>query len=287
MSSYLGSVSSLSEFDTYDEEASTGWNLSKDITDDMAIRVKDVSITYRTNVDARPTFSKLISRSNAGKKKVRTIDAVKNVSFDIKHGTVLGVVGHNGAGKSTLLRAISGILPPSSGEIEVHGQVSTLLSLGVGFNKNLSGTENILLAGLAAGMSRAEVLERRDEIADFAEIGDFIELPVRSYSSGMSQRLAFSVAVNMNPEILLIDEALSAGDARFKVKAQAKMRELMETARTMVLVSHALSSIRELCNDAIWLDHGSLMMHGKPDEVVDAYTKYMQVDQSAAVLEDL
>lgn len=280
-------MSSLSEFDSHDEEETTGWNLSKDITDDMAISVKDVSITYRTNFDKKPTLKQTLMRAGQGRKKIRTIDAVKNVSFDIKHGTVLGVVGHNGAGKSTLLRAISGILPPSSGEIEVHGKVSTLLSLGVGFNNNLSGTENIMLAGLAAGMSRAEVVERREAIVEFAEIGDFIDLPVRAYSSGMSQRLAFSVAVNMNPEILLIDEALSAGDARFKLKAQAKMRELMETARTMVLVSHALSSIRELCNDAIWLDHGSLMMHGSPDEVVDAYTKYMQVDQSAAVLEDL
>lgn len=280
-------MSSLSEFDSHDDEETTGWNLTKDITDDMAISVKDVSISYRTNFDSKPTLKQMISRSGNGRKKVRTIDAVTNVSFDIKHGTVLGVVGHNGAGKSTLLRAISGILPPSSGEIEVHGKVSTLLSLGVGFNKNLSGTENIMLAGLAAGMSRAEVLERRDAIAEFAEIGDFIDLPVRAYSSGMSQRLAFSVAVNMNPEILLIDEALSAGDARFKLKAQAKMRELMETARTMVLVSHALSSIQELCNDAIWLDHGKLMMHGAPNEVIDAYTKYMQVDQSAAVLEDL
>ncbi len=263
------------------------WNLSKDITDDLAISVRDVSISYRTNFEKTPTLKQTLMRMGRGKKNVRTIDAIKNVSFDIKHGTVLGVVGHNGAGKSTLLRAISGILPPSSGEIEVHGQVSTLLSLGVGFNNKLSGTENIMLAGLAAGMSRSEILERRQAIIDFAEIGDFIDLPVRAYSSGMSQRLAFSVAVNMNPEILLIDEALSAGDARFKVKAQAKMRELMETAHTMVLVSHALSSIRELCNDAIWLDHGTLMMHGDPNEVVDAYTKYMQVDQSAAVLEDL
>lgn len=288
MYSYLGSVSSLSEFDSHSADEESGWNLSKDITDDMAISVKDLCITYRTNFEKTPTMKQTLLNLGRGKKKnIRTIEAVKNVSFDIKHGTVLGVVGHNGAGKSTLLRAISGILPPSSGEIEVHGQVSTLLSLGVGFNNKLSGSENILLAGLAAGMSRAEVLERRDAIVEFAEIGDFIDMPIRAYSSGMTQRLAFSVAVNMNPEILLIDEALSAGDARFKLKAQAKMRELMESAHTMVLVSHALSSIRELCNDAIWLDHGKLMMHGDPNEVIDAYTKYMQVDQSAAVLEDL
>jgi lipopolysaccharide transport system ATP-binding protein/teichoic acid transport system ATP-binding protein len=286
MFSYPGSVSSLSEYDSHEDDSLT-WNLNKAITETLAISVRDVSISYRTSFAKSSDFRRSLLRLGHQNKNVKTIDAIKNISFDIRHGTVLGVVGHNGAGKSTLLRAISGILPPSSGEIEVHGQVSTLLSLGVGFNNKLSGTENIMLAGLAGGMSRSEILERREAIVEFAEIGDFIDLPVRTYSSGMRQRLAFSVAVNMNPEILLIDEALSAGDARFKVKAQAKMRELMETAHTMVLVSHALSSIRDLCNDAIWLDHGKLMMHGDPSDVVDAYTKYMQVEQSSAVLEDL
>ncbi len=285
--SYQGSVSSLSEFDESDEFENGTWKLSKNLSNEMAISVRDVNVTYRTSFDKTPTFKSAVKRLGRGEKLVKTVEALKDVSFEIKHGSVLGVVGHNGAGKSTLLRTLSGILPPSSGEIEVHGQVSTLLSLGVGFNTALSGIENIMLAGLASGMSRSEVLERREAIIEFAEIGDFIDLPVRTYSSGMSQRLAFSVAVNMDPEILLIDEALSAGDARFKVKAQAKMRELMESASTMVLVSHALSTIQDLCNDAIWLDHGNLMMQGDPKSVVSEYTKYMKVENSPAVLEDL
>jgi ABC-type polysaccharide/polyol phosphate transport system ATPase subunit len=280
-------VSSLSEFDESDEFENGTWKLSKNLSNEMAISVRDVNVTYRTSFDKTPTFKSAVKRLGRGEKLVKTVEALKDVSFEIKHGSVLGVVGHNGAGKSTLLRTLSGILPPSSGEIEVHGQVSTLLSLGVGFNTALSGIENIMLAGLASGMSRSEVLERREAIIEFAEIGDFIDLPVRTYSSGMSQRLAFSVAVNMDPEILLIDEALSAGDARFKVKAQAKMRELMESASTMVLVSHALSTIQDLCNDAIWLDHGNLMMQGDPKSVVSEYTKYMKVENSPAVLEDL
>ncbi len=280
-------MSSLSEFDESDEFENGTWKLSKNLSNEMAISVRDVNVTYRTSFDKTPTFKSAVKRLGRGEKLVKTVEALKDVSFEIKHGSVLGVVGHNGAGKSTLLRTLSGILPPSSGEIEVHGQVSTLLSLGVGFNTALSGIENIMLAGLASGMSRSEVLERREAIIEFAEIGDFIDLPVRTYSSGMSQRLAFSVAVNMDPEILLIDEALSAGDARFKVKAQAKMRELMESASTMVLVSHALSTIQDLCNDAIWLDHGNLMMQGDPKSVVSEYTKYMKVENSPAVLEDL
>jgi lipopolysaccharide transport system ATP-binding protein/teichoic acid transport system ATP-binding protein len=204
----------------------------------------------------------------------------------VKKGTVLGVIGHNGAGKSTLLRGIAGILPPTTGEIEVHGQVSTLLSLGVGFNSALSGHENIMLAGLASGRSRKEVLAMRDDIVEFAELGDFIDFPIRTYSKGMGQRLAFSVAVHMQPQILLVDEALSAGDAQFKIKAQKAMNAIMENAHTLVLVSHALGTVKELCNDAIWLDHGQLIMRGTPEDVINAYTESRNVGQTAAVLED-
>jgi ABC-type polysaccharide/polyol phosphate transport system ATPase subunit len=289
-------VSSLSDFDFdtdmdfdssddhHDEDSSR--KLFKEKTDQMAISVSDLSLTYRTTFEKTPTLRSTLTRFGRGERVVHTIEALKNVSFEIPHGTVLGVVGHNGAGKSTLLRAISGIMPPTSGQIAVHGKVSTLLSLGVGFNTELSGTENIVLAGLAIGMSRAEVAEKHSQIVEFAELGDFIDMPTRTYSSGMSQRLAFSVAVHMNPDILLIDEALSAGDARFKLKAQDKMKELMESARTMVLVSHALSAIRDLCNDAIWLDHGQLMMHADPATVTDAYTDYMKVAKNASVVKE-
>ncbi len=189
----------------------------------------------------------------------------------------MGIVGANGAGKSTLMRAVAGILPPTEGSIEVWGKASTLLALGVGFNKELSGRENIILGGLASGLSRKEVEERADEVAEWTEIGDFIEMPMRTYSSGMSARVAFSVAVHMKPDILMVDEALSTGDARFRAKANDKMAELRSSARAMFLVSHGLNSIKEMCTAAIWLDKGRLMMEGDPESVVEEYKKFTKV----------
>lgn len=285
----------MSEFDEMDdldieEEEQHGkekaWALEKEKSADIAISVQDLSITYRTSFESAPTLKSTIARLGRRNKLVKTVDAIKNISFEIPHGTVLGVVGHNGAGKSTLLRAIAGIMPPSSGEIMVHGDVSALLSLAAGFNSALSAPENVLLAGLAAGMTRDEVLDRVDEIIAFAEIEDFRDMPVKTYSSGMASRLAFSAAVHMKPDILLIDEALSAGDARFKVKAQKKMRELMESARTMVVVSHGSNTIKDLCSDAIWLDHGNLMMHGDANTVVDEYLDFMKVGRKTSAATD-
>ncbi len=284
----------MSEFDDGDdldmdegEQNGAGrWGVSKEKLADIAISVQDLSITYRTSFESAPTLKSTLQRLGRRNKLVKTVEAIKSVSFDINHGTVLGVVGHNGAGKSTLLRAIAGIMPPSSGQIVVNGEVSALLSLAAGFNSALSAPENVLLAGLAAGMSRDEVLERVDEIIAFAEIEDFRDMPVKTYSSGMAARLAFSAAVHMKPDILLIDEALSAGDARFKVKAQKKMRELMASARTMVVVSHGANTIRDLCSDAIWLDHGNLMMHGEVDNVVDEYLAFMKVGTKASAATD-
>jgi ABC-type polysaccharide/polyol phosphate transport system ATPase subunit len=253
----------------------------------LVVSVQNVSITYRTTFERVPTFKNAIVRFGRGERAVRNIHAVAGVSFDVQDGTSLGIVGSNGAGKSTLMRAMAGILPPTSGRIEVNGRISTLLSLGVGFNANLSGRENVILGGLASGLSRRQVLARAQEVADFAELEDFIDAPMRTYSSGMYSRLAFSVAVHMDPDILMIDEALSAGDAKFKTKAAAKMAELRSNARAMFLVSHSLSSIKELCNDAIWLHKGRLMMRGTPEDVCTAYTTFMDVGEEAYVLEDL
>ena len=252
-----------------------------------AVRVQNVSITYRTTFERTPTFKSAIVRLGRGERAVREVQALKHVSFEVPEGTSLGIVGANGAGKSTLIRALGGILPPTEGRIEVHGRISALLALGVGFNPNLSGTENVILGGLANGLSRKQVQERAQEIADFAELGDFMDLPIRTYSSGMRSRLAFAVSVHMDPDILMIDEALSAGDAKFKKKAADKMHELMHSARAMFLVSHALGSIKEMCNAAIWLHKGELMLQGSPDEVVAAYTKFLEVGEDAFSLEDL
>jgi ABC-type polysaccharide/polyol phosphate transport system ATPase subunit len=281
-------VSSLSEFDDFDQDDSRAPKLEKEITQECAIKVSNLGLTYRTNFNKRQTLKSYLRDLGRRESSVHTVEALKDVNFEISHGTVLGIIGQNGAGKSSLLRTLAGIMPPTVGRIEVHGQISTLLALGVAFNTELSGTENILLAGLASGMTREEVAEKRDEIIDFAGIGEFIDLPTKTYSSGMSQRLAFSVAVHMNPDILLIDEALSAGDAKFKAKAQEKMHELMKTARTLVLVSHGLNSILDLCNDAIWLEKGQIKMQSDPKSVVDAYSEFVKVGKSTpAMLEDL
>ena len=255
--------------------------------DDVAVRVQNVSVTYRTTFERTPTFKTAVVRLGRGERAVREVQALKNVSFEVPVGTSLGIVGANGAGKSTLIRTLGGILPSTSGRIEVHGRISALLALGVGFNPNLSGTENVVLGGLANGLTRRQVDERAHDIAEFAELGDFMDLPIRTYSSGMRSRLAFAVSVHMDPDILMIDEALSAGDAKFKKKAAEKMHELMTTARAMFLVSHALASVKEMCNAAIWLHKGELMVQGSPEEVVAAYTKFLEVGEDAFSLEDL
>jgi teichoic acid transport system ATP-binding protein len=251
------------------------------------IQVEDVSVTYRTSLERSPTLKTTLMRLGRRQRVIREIEALKGVSFSVQHGKVLGVVGANGAGKSTLMRTVAGILPPSSGRVEVNGRVSTLLSLGVGFNRRLTGRENVVLGGLAAGLTRNQLAAKYDEIADFAELGDFMDLPMRTYSSGMYGRLAFSVAVNMNPDILLIDEALSVGDARFKQKSFEKIRELCAQARTILIVSHGLKSIRRLCNEVVWMHEGEIAMRDDADTVTDAYAKFLDVGESDVAQEDI
>ena len=253
----------------------------------LAVKVEDLSVVYRTAIDRRPTFGTRVRRLGRRQRTYREIQAVRDVSFEVRSGTVLGIVGANGAGKSTLVRTVAGILPPTRGRIEVHGRVSTLLALGVGFNSRLTGRENVVLGGLAAGLSRERVLERYEQIAEFAELGDHMDMPMRTYSSGMYGRLGFSVAVNMEPDILLVDEALSTGDARFKRKSFQKMEELVAQARTIFLVSHALGSIRSLCDEVIWMHQGQMVQRGPAAEVVAAYTRYLEVGETPTSDEDV
>jgi ABC-type polysaccharide/polyol phosphate transport system ATPase subunit len=254
----------------------------------ISISVQDVSVTYRTSMEKKPTLTETMKRLGRRERIVREIEALQGVSFDVEHGKVLGIVGANGAGKSTLVRTIAGILPPTSGRIEVDGRVSTLLALGVGFNRKLSGRENVVLGGLAAGLTRDHLADKYEDIVEFAELEEFMDMPMQTYSSGMYGRLGFSVAVNMDPDILLIDEALSVGDARFKRKSFEKMRELCTEDRTIVLVSHSMASIEELCDQAIWLHKGELRMEGEPDEVIDAYTTFLDVKKDAvSTMEDV
>jgi ABC-type polysaccharide/polyol phosphate transport system ATPase subunit len=256
------------------------------VGDESAVRVENLSVTYRTTIDKRPTLKRTLIRLGRRERVVREIRAVRDMSFQVPHGTVLGVVGVNGAGKSTLMRTVAGILPPTQGRIVVHGRVSTLLALGVGFKNDLSGRDNVVLGGLAAGLTREQLAAKYREIAEFAELGDFMDAPMRTYSAGMYGRLAFSVAVNMEPDILLIDEALSVGDARFKRKSFEKMRELCSQARTILIVSHALQSIRELCSEVIWMHNGKLALRGEPAEVVEAYRQFLEVGESDIALDE-
>lgn len=256
-------------------------------SDDAAVVVDNLDITYRVSLERKNSLKNaLVRKARHEQVRYREVKALKNVSFDVPAGKCTGFIGANGAGKSTLMRAVAGILPPTEGSIEVRGKVSTLLALGVGFNTALTGRENVMLGGMAAGLTRDEVTDKFDEIAGFAELGDFIDMPLRTYSSGMRSRLAFSVSVFMNPDILIIDEALSAGDAKFKQKASEKMAELMDTAGTMLLVSHALSSIQEMSDEVIWLHKGRLIRRGDPKEVCDAYLQFLKVGDEAVVMED-
>jgi teichoic acid transport system ATP-binding protein len=257
--------------------------------EELAIRIEELSITYKINVDTKRTLKNAVMRASKGEKvRTRMVEAVKNLTLDVPHGSVLGIVGANGAGKSTLMRSIAGILPPTSGRIIVNGKISTLLALGVGFNPALSGRDNIILGGLASGMSREEIESKTEEIADFAALPDgFIDMPVRTYSSGMYGRVAFSVAVNMTPDILLLDEALSAGDASFKEKSFTRMRELCAEARTIIIVSHALATVTELCDSAIWMHKGAMLAQGKPDAIVDQYLKFLDVGALPSNFEDM
>ena len=181
----------------------------------LAVKVNDLSITYRTTFERKPTLKQALVRFGRGQRAVREIEAIKNVSFDVRTGTAMGIIGSNGAGKSTPMRAMAGILPPTSGSIETWGRASTLLALGVGFNKNLSGRENIILGGLASGLSRREVEERADEVAEWTELGDLLTCPCGPTPRACPRGVEFSVAVHMKPDILMIDEALSTGDAHF------------------------------------------------------------------------
>jgi len=257
--------------------------------EELAIRIEDLSISYKVSLEAKRTLKNAVMRASLKQKeRTRTIEALKNFTLDVPHGSVLGIVGSNGAGKSTLMRCIAGILSPTEGRVIVNGKISTLLALGVGFNPALSGRDNIILGGLASGLTREEIESKTDEIAEFAALPDgFIDLPVRTYSSGMYGRLSFAVAVSMTPDILLLDEALSAGDAAFKEKSFERMRQLCAEARTILIVSHALATVTDLCDTAIWMHKGNLLAQGKPEQIVDDYLKFLNVGSLPSSFEDM
>lgn len=213
--------------------------------------------------------------------------ALKNVSFDVERGQIVGVIGNNGAGKSTLLKILARVTYPSEGEAEVFGRVGSLLEVGTGFHPELSGRENIYLSGTILGMKKVEIDEKFDEIVAFAEVEDFIETPVKRYSSGMYMRLAFAIAAHLEPEILLVDEALAVGDAGFQRKCLGKMGDVAKRGRTVIFVSHQMFAIRTLCERALWLDGGQLILDGSASEVVREYENALleETSKNSAVVE--
>jgi len=244
------------------------WGEDEDI--EPAVAVEELWIRYRTQVESDVTLK---DRLLGGKKvaRYREIEAVRGVSFEVPAGSVYGVIGHNGAGKSTLFRTIAGILAPSEGRVVVNGRVTPLLSLGVGFNSELTGRENILLGGLATGLHPDEIMDHYDEVVAFAELGDALGYPMKTYSSGMFARLGFAVASHLDPDILLIDEALSAGDARFKKRCSDKLVDLCGHDCTVMIISHGLQLVSMLAERCVWLEHGQVRKEGPAEDVVDAY----------------
>lgn len=237
------------------------------------IEVKDVSMCFRMAGDKVNSIKEYAVQLLRGKVKYNEFRALNHASFDIKRGEVVGLIGHNGAGKSTVLKIISGIMKPTEGSVIVRANVVPMLELGSGFDMDLSGRENIFLNGAILGYSEKFLNSKYDEIVAFSELGQFIETPLRNYSSGMIARLAFSIATVVNPEILIVDEVLSVGDAAFQKKSYARMMELMHGGTTVLFVSHSLGQIRGMCDRVVWLDHGSVKMFGETKEVCDAYEK--------------
>lgn len=239
---------------------------------EIAIDVKDLCISYK----CLKSFSIKKSLLRMKKSKAEVHEAVKNVSFSVPKGEILGIVGKNGSGKSTMLRAIAGIFSPDSGIIDLHGNSVSLLSIGVGFQKKLTGRENILLSGMLLGFSEEHVRSKMDEIITFANLGKFIDMPVKTYSSGMHSKLAFSITAILEADIMLIDEVLSVGDAKFKKKSYNKMKQLISNDdRTVIIVSHSSQTLKELCTSILWLHDGEMKMLGKTEEVLPAYDEFM------------
>ena len=208
--------------------------------------------------------------------KVQKRQVLKNINLDIKKGETVALIGTNGSGKSTLIKLMTKILYPNKGTLETHGKLTSLLELGAGFHPDFTGRENIYFNAAIFGLTRQEIDKRINEIIEFSELGDFIDNPVRTYSSGMYMRLAFSIAINVDAEILLIDEILAVGDQHFQDKCFAKLKEMKESEKTIVIVTHSLGQVRELCNRAIWIYNGEVRMDGTPNEVVDEYLKVCQ-----------
>ena len=238
-----------------------------------AIEVKDLVISYQ-NLKKTSIKKTLL---HLKRQKPDRFVAVKGISFYVREGEILGIIGKNGSGKSTTLNALAGIFSPDSGSIDLNGHSISLLSIGVGFIREMTGRENITLSGMLLGFTEEQVKAKEQEIIDFAEIGESIDMPVRTYSSGMYSKLAFSITAILETDIMLIDEVLSVGDQKFKKKSYEKMKSLISNKdRTVVIVSHSIETLKQLCDTVMWMHEGQIKRIGDPDEVLDEYVAFME-----------
>ncbi|MDD6579581.1 MAG: ABC transporter ATP-binding protein [Lachnospiraceae bacterium] len=239
--------------------------------DTKIIKVNNVSMEFNMASDRTLYFKEYILKKVKNEIKYKKFRAIDNVSFEVEKGMNVGLIGHNGAGKSTLLKLISGILKPTTGDITVSGNIVPMLELGSGFDMDMTGEENIFLNGAVLGYAEDYLKSKYREIVDFSDLGDFIFVPIRNYSSGMLMRLAFSIATVVEPEILIVDEILSVGDAYFQEKSRKRMEELMSGGTTVLYVSHNIEQLMQICQKTIWLDHGRIVMYGDSAEVCMSY----------------
>lgn len=239
----------------------------------MMISVKNVSMMFDLGVEKDNSFkNKFISIFDKKRRhKKEYFWALKNVSFEVKKGEVIGLIGSNGAGKSTMLKVVSGVMKPTKGKVEVNGSIAPMIELGAGFDSELTARENIYLNGAVLGYSESFLDEKFNEIVEFSELKDFLDVPVKNFSSGMIAKLAFSISTVVNPDVLIVDEILSVGDIKFQEKSLNKMMDLIKGGTTVLYVSHSLESIRQLCDRVVWLEHGQIVKIGASDEVCDEY----------------
>ena len=235
------------------------------------VEVKDVSILFNLNKEIVDNLKEYFVKFVTHKLMFTEFWALRDISFTVEKGERLGILGFNGAGKSTLLKTIAGVLKPTKGSVKVHGVIAPLLELGAGFDSNYSGKENIFLYGATMGYSRKYIQEKYDEIVEFSELKDFIDVPIKNYSSGMKARLGFAIATAVEPEVLILDEVLSVGDAKFRRKSEAKVTSMFDKGVTVLFVSHSTEQVRRLCDKAIILEKGKIIAQGEVNEICDLY----------------
>ena len=250
---------------------------------DAVVTVEHVSMDFRLDPNRTTNLKEWAVNALRRRNKAELFHALHDVSFSVERGTVMGLIGKNGAGKSTVLKVISGIYRPTAGQASVRGTLVPMLELGSGFDAELTGRENILLNGAILGYPQEFLTERLEEIITYSELGAFINMPIKTYSSGMLARLAFSVATAVNPDVLIVDEILAVGDESFQRKSRARMMEMMGGGATVLFVSHNISQIREMCQEVVWLDHGEVREIGRAETVCDHYAAWVQTPEAGAV----